>query len=63
MHLAAYDWRLASVNLEKRDLYFSRLKFQVEIMRRQTGEKAYIIGHSMGSIVAHFFFQWVESPL
>merc|ERR1712137_820486 len=63
MYLAAYDWRLASVNLEKRDLYFSRLKFQVEIMKRQTGEKAYIVGHSMGSIVVHFFLQWVESPL
>ena len=30
MHLAAYDWRLSYPNLEKRDGYFSKLKFNFE---------------------------------
>lgn len=62
MFLAAYDWRLASVNLEKRDLFFTKLKFQVEILKKLHKEKVYILGHSMGSIVSHFFLKWVESP-
>ena len=51
------------MNLEKRDMYFSRLKFQVELFHRRSGEKTYLMAHSMGSIVAHFFLKWVESPL
>jgi len=61
MYLAAYDWRLSSVNLEKRDMFFTKLKFQVELYYKMNGEKVYIVGHSMGSLVSLFFLKWVES--
>ena len=51
------------MNLEKRDMYFTRLKFQIELFKQSNQEKVYIVGHSMGSIVCHFFLKWAESPL
>lgn len=48
MQLAAYDWRLAYGDLEKRDQYFSRLKGQIELAVKTADKKAVIVGHSMG---------------
>lgn len=61
MITAAYDWRLAYLDLEKRDGYFSKLKLQLELNKRLTGEKLYLIGHSMGSQVIMYFMKWVEA--
>lgn len=61
MITAAYDWRLAYLDLEKRDGYFSKLKLQLEMNKRLTGEKLYLIGHSMGSQVIMYFMKWVEA--
>ncbi|KAI8846671.1 Lecithin:cholesterol acyltransferase-domain-containing protein [Chytridium lagenaria] len=58
MHLASYDWRLSVSNLEARDLYFSKLKSTIELARRVV-----IVSHSMGSVLTHYFLQWVESDL
>ncbi|CAG8436445.1 3837_t:CDS:10 [Diversispora eburnea] len=63
MHLAAYDWRLSFSNLEVRDKYFSKLKSNIELSKRTEKKKTVIVSHSMGSLVALYFFKWVESPL
>ncbi|KAK0724762.1 Lecithin:cholesterol acyltransferase-domain-containing protein [Lasiosphaeris hirsuta] len=60
-YTAAYDWRLAYPNLEKRDHYFSRLKSHLEMAVHLEGKKAVLVSHSMGSQVAYYFFHWVAS--
>lgn len=61
MATAAYDWRLAYLDLERRDQYFSKLQQQIELSYKLTGEKAVIVGHSMGSQVIFYFLKWVEA--
>lgn len=58
---AAYDWRLAYLDLERRDGYFSKLKVLIETNYYQNGEKTYLIGHLMGSQVILYFMKWVEA--
>lgn len=58
---AAYDWRLAYLDLEKRDGYFTRLKSQIEVNYKLTGKKSTLIGHSMGSQVIYYFLKWAEA--
>lgn len=58
---AAYDWRLAYINLETRDNYFSRLKTYIETAVQVSNKKVVLVSHSMGSQVALFFFKWAES--
>ncbi|EDK43200.1 Phospholipid:diacylglycerol acyltransferase [Lodderomyces elongisporus NRRL YB-4239] len=58
---AAYDWRLTYIDLEKRDGYFSKLKSQIEMTKKMTGQKSVLVGHSMGSQVIFFFLKWVEA--
>ncbi|KAK6462833.1 Lecithin:cholesterol acyltransferase-domain-containing protein [Scheffersomyces coipomensis] len=58
---ASYDWRLAYLDLEKRDGYFSKLKSQVELTKTLNGEKSILVGHSMGSQIIYYFMQWVEA--
>ena len=61
MVTASYDWRLAYLDLERRDQYFSKLKQQIELFYALTGEKSTLVGHSMGSQVLFYFLQWVEA--
>lgn len=61
LHMAAYDWRLDVGSLESRDRYFSKLKSQIETMRRTQGRKIVIIGHSLGAQVWFYFQKWVEA--
>ncbi len=35
-----YDWRLSVPNMEKRDHYFTRLKWRIELTHQTNGEKA-----------------------
>ncbi|RKP36260.1 Lecithin:cholesterol acyltransferase-domain-containing protein [Dimargaris cristalligena] len=63
MHLAAYDWRLAYGDLERRDQYFSKLKSTLELHLQRTGRRSVVVAHSMGANVFLYFMQWVESPL
>ncbi|MCJ1475129.1 hypothetical protein MMC13_003789 [Lambiella insularis] len=58
---AAYDWRLSYINLEKRDMYFTRLKAYIELAVATSHTKVTLVSHSMGSQVLFFFFQWVEA--
>jgi hypothetical protein len=34
-----YDWRLSVPNMEKRDSYFTRLKWRIELTHFTAGEK------------------------
>lgn len=61
MAVAAYDWRLAYKDLEKRDGYFTKLKLTVEENLHMTGEKTVLTSHSMGSQVVFYFLKWVEA--
>ena len=58
---AAYDWRLAYPNLEKRDHYFTRLKAHIEMAVNLDQRKIVLTSHSMGSQVVFYFFHWVAS--
>jgi phospholipid:diacylglycerol acyltransferase len=62
LFMASYDWRLSCQKMEERDAYFSRLKYEIEVLTRLHGERAAIIAHSMGSNVFMYFIQWVTSP-
>jgi phospholipid:diacylglycerol acyltransferase len=58
---AAYDWRLAYMDFEKRDQYYSRLKIHIELAVRLSNKKVVLLSHSMGSQVLYHFFHWVEA--
>ncbi|GME73053.1 unnamed protein product [Ambrosiozyma monospora] len=58
---AAYDWRLAYLDLERRDGYFSQLKSQIELAKKLHGQKSVLFGHSMGTQVLFYFLKWVEA--
>jgi phospholipid:diacylglycerol acyltransferase len=61
MFSAGYDWRLAYLDLEKRDGYFSKVKAHIELTKKLTGQKSVLVGHSMGSQVIFYFMKWVEA--
>ncbi|CCD25430.1 phospholipid:diacylglycerol acyltransferase NDAI_0F01110 [Naumovozyma dairenensis CBS 421] len=61
MITASYDWRLAYLDLERRDRYFTKLKRQIELFYDSTNEKAVLVGHSMGSQIVFYFLKWVEA--
>ncbi|ODV90140.1 hypothetical protein CANCADRAFT_26813 [Tortispora caseinolytica NRRL Y-17796] len=61
MFSAAYDWRLAYSDIEKRDHYFTRMKTVIEHNLKFTGEKTILVSHSMGSQIAFYFMKWVEA--
>eukprot|EP01084_Bolivina_argentea_P068014 123771_1 len=61
MHVAAYDWRLSPYFLEKRDSYLTRLKSTIETMKSTSDEKVVLMSHSYGSLVLHYFFNWVAA--
>ncbi|PLW49115.1 hypothetical protein PCASD_02997 [Puccinia coronata f. sp. avenae] len=61
MSLLSYDWRLAPLNLEVRDRYFSRMKMTIEHSKRIDGKKTVLVSHSMGGSIVLFFLKWVEA--
>lgn len=62
MHVASYDWRLPYAKMELRDQYFTRLRYQIEMLVTMHGEKVAIVAHSMGANVVQYFMQWISSP-
>lgn len=59
MSMMSYDWRLSYPLVEKRDGYFTKLKYQIEAMHKTAGKKVVIAAHSMGSPLMVYFFTWV----
>ncbi|CAK7893036.1 phospholipid:diacylglycerol acyltransferase [[Candida] anglica] len=58
---ASYDWRLAYLDLQKRDGYFTKLKQSIEMMKELNGQQTILVGHSMGSQVMFYFMKWAEA--
>jgi len=56
-----YDWRLAPMDLERRDALLSRVRNHVELMLRVHGEKVALFSHSYGGNVVQHFLTWVEA--
>eukprot|EP01129_Flabellula_baltica_P010969 TRINITY_DN4711_c0_g1_i2.p1 TRINITY_DN4711_c0_g1~~TRINITY_DN4711_c0_g1_i2.p1 ORF type:complete len:598 (-),score=128.54 TRINITY_DN4711_c0_g1_i2:237-2030(-) len=60
IYMASYDWRLALELNNERDHYFDKLKMNIELLRKSSGEKVTIISHSMGSIMALQFMKYSD---
>ncbi|KAI8908062.1 Lecithin:cholesterol acyltransferase-domain-containing protein [Gorgonomyces haynaldii] len=63
LQVAPYDWRLSFPNLEKRDLFFTKLKAKIEHAYGLENKKVYLVCHSMGNLIQLYFMNWVQSPL
>ncbi len=50
MHMASYDWRLSFKDLERRDRFWTRLRFQIEALVQMNHARAVILAHSMGYV-------------
>ncbi|EEY58952.1 uncharacterized protein PITG_11965 [Phytophthora infestans T30-4] len=62
LYMAAYDWRLMPHLLEKRDGYFTKLKYTIEMARMSAGgHKVMLVTHSYATQVFFHFLKWVES--
>jgi len=59
VHFASFDWRLGMEELEKRDGYFTKLKIDIEHQKAASKQKSVIVAHSLGSLITHYFMQWV----
>lgn len=55
-----YDWRLAPSMLEKRDLYFHRLKLTFETALKLRGGPSIVLAHSLGNNVFRYFLEWLK---
>lgn len=61
MMMMSYDWRLSFDMLEKRDGYFTKLRFAIEAYKKTTNQKVVLTAHSMGSQVVLYFFKWIST--
>ncbi|KAJ8749147.1 hypothetical protein K2173_013754 [Erythroxylum novogranatense] len=55
-----YDWRLSPSMLEKRDLYFHRLKLTFETNFKVRGGPSIVFAHSLGNHVFRYFLEWLK---
>lgn len=55
-----YDWRLAPVDLENRDSFFTILKFKIETAVKRHRRPAIIMAHSMGANTFMYFCDWLR---
>ncbi|XP_027352565.1 phospholipid--sterol O-acyltransferase isoform X2 [Abrus precatorius] len=55
-----YDWRLAPSMLEKRDLYFHKLKLTFETAFKLRGGPSLVFAHSLGNHVFRYFLEWLK---
>jgi phospholipid:diacylglycerol acyltransferase len=60
LHMASFDWRLGMEELEERDHYFTRLKSEVELLRKTNNNKVVLMSHSLGSLVCFYFINWIQ---
>lgn len=55
-----YDWRLSPRELEKRDSFFTTLKFRLETVVKRHRRPAIVIAHSMGNNLFLYFCDWLR---
>ena len=60
MTLFSYDWRLPFEYLQERDFYFTKLKLVIETLKYTNNEKVILMSHSMGGVLANYFFGWLQ---
>ncbi|KAL2643136.1 hypothetical protein R1flu_010723 [Riccia fluitans] len=58
-----YDWRLSGPLLEKRDLYFHKLKIAFETARKLKGGPSVVFAHSLGNNVFRYFLEWLKQEV
>ena len=56
----AFDWRLAPIQLQARDSYFTNLKNWIEVAVARHKRPAIIIAHSMGTNLFMYFCDWLR---
>lgn len=63
LFFATYDWRLSFKDLEKRDHYFTSLKYLIEMAyEKNQNQPTVIVSHSLGGTLVIYFMQWVSQP-
>ena len=55
-----YDWRLAPIQLQQRDMFFTTMKFRLETAVKMHGLPAIVITHSMGTNLFLYFVEWLK---
>lgn len=60
LHGAPYDWRLAPIQMENRDRYFTHLKFLLDNTVSRNKRPAIIIAHSFGNNLFLYFCEWLR---
>ena len=55
-----YDWRLSPWELEKRDSFFTTLKFRLETTVKRHRRPAIVMAHSMGNNLFLYFCDWLR---
>jgi len=61
LHGLPYDWRLAPIELERRDSFFTTFKFRLESTVRRHKRPAIVIAHSMGTNLFLYFVEWLKA--
>ena len=59
---APFDWRLAPSNIEIRDLFFTKLKQNIELNYHKNNRRipVVVVTHSMGCLVFLYFLDWLR---
>ena len=57
---APYDWRLAPMQLQQRDLFLTTLKLRIETAVKRHRRPAIVIAHSMGNSIFLYFCDWLK---
>eukprot|EP01117_Protostelium_nocturnum_P017292 TRINITY_DN7021_c0_g2_i3.p1 TRINITY_DN7021_c0_g2~~TRINITY_DN7021_c0_g2_i3.p1 ORF type:complete len:571 (+),score=146.57 TRINITY_DN7021_c0_g2_i3:329-2041(+) len=60
LNASPYDWRLSPIHLQERDGYFTKLKYQISVLRKTNGNRVILICHSMGYKVLQYFLWWIH---
>ena len=58
-----YDWRLSPLKLSERDAFFAHIKSEIEQAVDANNMPAILIGHSLGNMVVHQFFHWLQATI
>jgi phospholipid:diacylglycerol acyltransferase len=59
MHMASFDWRLSPDLMERRDGFFSALKFKLEHFLNRFQKPTVVITHSYGALIFTDFLKWI----
>ena len=55
-----YDWRLAPSEMERRDSFFTQIKYKLETAVKRHKRPAIVMAHSMGNNLFMYFCEWLK---